>query len=311
LKTQNKLVIIFLSLILSSCGLFKSSSSDQASNESTEESAEMAMEGSEAPSDEVLAQSEMSPEESTVGTDAPSNIEVTETGKEGDALNQIQNDFTGHDKKEPEIIVQTEKHSMPDMHSGESASYTVKKGETLMQIAFKIYGDVSMWKELKKHNGSKLSANNALKAGTVLTYMPPQMPFTWNPEGTPYMIKHGETLGIISNNVYQTPKKWKAIYENNKPLIKNPNLIYAGFTLYYKNLNQLADLGFETAKEVKPMAFKDSTEEIKVEKALSKLEKMGTQTEEVSDLKSATVRSPAQADKNAQIDSELEEVLAE
>jgi nucleoid-associated protein YgaU len=43
----------------------------------------------------------------------------------------------------------------------------------------------------------------------------------------------GETLGTISSDKYGTPVKWRKIYDNNRPLIKNPNTIYAGFTLYY------------------------------------------------------------------------------
>ncbi len=113
--------------------------------------------------------------------------------------------------------------------------YKVKKGETLMQIAFKIYGDISKWKDLKKLNQEKVSRNALLPEHLSLKYSVPEIEFTWNPEGSPYLIKGGDTLGIISNSIYQTPKKWKDIWENNKPLIKNPNEIYSGFTLYYKN----------------------------------------------------------------------------
>jgi hypothetical protein len=49
------------------------------------------------------------------------------------------------------------------------------------------------------------------------------------------MVKHTDTLGTIANSVYGNKKKWKNIWANNKPLIKNPNVIYAGFTLYYTN----------------------------------------------------------------------------
>jgi nucleoid-associated protein YgaU len=112
--------------------------------------------------------------------------------------------------------------------------YKVQKGETLMQIAFKLYGDISRWKELKKMNGDKLAANKSLKTKTALKYIPPAEKFIWNPEGKAYLIKNGENLCNISTNVYKTSRKWKKIWENNKPLITNPNRIYAGFTIYYK-----------------------------------------------------------------------------
>ena len=118
--------------------------------------------------------------------------------------------------------------------------YKVQKGETLMQIAFKLYGDISRWKELRKLNGDKLSRNSAVNTKTQLKYKAPEKEFIWNPEGTAYLIKNGETLGKISENVYQNPRNWKDLWKNNKPLIKNPNQIFAGFTLYYKSKDELA-----------------------------------------------------------------------
>jgi hypothetical protein len=43
----------------------------------------------------------------------------------------------------------------------------------------------------------------------------------------------GDTLGKISKRVYGTVERWKEIWKNNEKLIKDPNKIYAGFTLYY------------------------------------------------------------------------------
>ena len=51
--------------------------------------------------------------------------------------------------------------------------------------------------------------------------------------GLPYLIKEGDSLASISLDKYETLNKWRYIYNNNKPLIKDPNLIFAGFTLYY------------------------------------------------------------------------------
>jgi len=51
--------------------------------------------------------------------------------------------------------------------------------------------------------------------------------------GEKYLIKVGDTLGLISNEVYGTKAKWKKLWENNRQLIKNPNRIFAGFNLYY------------------------------------------------------------------------------
>lgn len=111
--------------------------------------------------------------------------------------------------------------------------YQVQKNETLMMIAFKLYGDYGKWKELASYNRDALKGSTAVTAGMNLKYMAPAEEFVWNPEGLPYLIKTGDNLGKISANVYQTSKKWKMIWDNNRPLIKDANKIFAGFTLYY------------------------------------------------------------------------------
>jgi len=114
--------------------------------------------------------------------------------------------------------------------SSEEATYAVKKGETLMMIAFNIYGDYRRWREIARYNGIN---GGAVEEGTNLRYQKAVNEFVWNPQGVPYLVKNGDTLGSISNEKYGTTAKWSDIYNNNKPLIKDPNLIFAGFTLYY------------------------------------------------------------------------------
>jgi len=120
---------------------------------------------------------------------------------------------------------------------GSTGTYSVQAGDTLMMVAFKIYGDYSKWKELSAANGGVTSVSK----GQTLSYIMPNQKFNWQPEGLAYLIQRNDTLGTISNDKYGTPKKWKYIYENNKPLIKNPNLIFAGFTIYYKELANIAN----------------------------------------------------------------------
>ena len=120
---------------------------------------------------------------------------------------------------------------------GESGQYTVKKGETLMLVAFNIYGDYARWREIANMNN--ITSGN-ISEGMVLNYTMPATKFTWNPKGLPHLIKRGETLGSISQEKYNTRSKWRLIYDNNRPMIKDPNLIFAGFTLYYIPLRDLA-----------------------------------------------------------------------
>ncbi len=116
--------------------------------------------------------------------------------------------------------------------TGNMGSYTVEAGDTLMLVAFKIYGDYRKWREIARMNPSV--NGERLMAGTVLTYDMPMQRFEWNPRGLPYLVKRGDTLGTISNDKYGTTKRWREIYENNQPMIRDPNLIFAGFTLYYQ-----------------------------------------------------------------------------
>lgn len=120
-----------------------------------------------------------------------------------------------------------------DSMGGSEKTYQVQKNETLMMIAFKLYGDYGKWKELANYNRDTLKGSTVVRNGMNLKYMAPAEEFVWNPQGLPYLIRTGDTLGGISNNVYQTTKKWKLIWDNNRPLIKDPNKIFAGFTLYY------------------------------------------------------------------------------
>jgi LysM repeat protein len=128
--------------------------------------------------------------------------------------------------------------------AGTMKQYVVQKNETLMLIAFKLYGDYERWKELANQNRDTLKGNNNITAGMTLNYMAPAEEFVWNPQGLPYLIRTGDTLGGISQQVYTTTKKWKSIWDNNRPLIKDPNKIYSGFTIYY------LENGREVANEI-------------------------------------------------------------
>ncbi len=109
--------------------------------------------------------------------------------------------------------------------------YVAQENDTLMFVAFKIYGDYDKWKELKALNPDlKLSK---IKKGDVIKYKEPTEKFVWAPKGNPYLIKQGDTLGLISLDVYKKEQRWKEIWDNNREMIKNPNLIFAGFVLHY------------------------------------------------------------------------------
>jgi nucleoid-associated protein YgaU len=112
-------------------------------------------------------------------------------------------------------------------------TYTVQPGDTLMRIAFNVYGNVFRWKKIFDLNQDKLTDANVLKSGMVLkTGMSKAVVKATN--GEPYLVKKGDTLGSIAQDVYAKRQYWKRLYENNKHIIKNPNQIYAGFYIYYQ-----------------------------------------------------------------------------
>jgi len=51
------------------------------------------------------------------------------------------------------------------------------------------------------------------------------------PEAEFYTVKRGDTLGKIAKRYYGDPMKYKIIFEANKPMLKDPNLIYSGQVL--------------------------------------------------------------------------------
>jgi len=147
--------------------------------------------------------------------------------------NEVSGEVAGFDDEFEDFEESPQKRSLSSAVTigGEIGKYKVKKGETMMLIAFNLYGDYDMWKRIRNLNPG-INPNN-LKAGQVIKFEQPEKKFVWAPNGSPYLIRSGDTLGTISKDKYGTSKRWKDLYENNRPMIKNPNLIFAGFTLYY------------------------------------------------------------------------------
>lgn len=123
--------------------------------------------------------------------------------------------------------------------STDGVHYQVKQGDTLMKIAFDNYGDLYRWKEIYEANKSKISDPSHVPPGTQLTLNGAGM-VQIQRSGEQYLIKHGDTLGTISKDVYGTNTKWKKLWENNRQLIKDPSKIYAGFYLYYQPEGRMA-----------------------------------------------------------------------
>jgi hypothetical protein len=116
-------------------------------------------------------------------------------------------------------------------------AYKVRPGDTLMKISFEHYGDIYKWRQILQDNKNLISNYRSLVPGTVLKVRGEEFVVV-EKNGRPYLIRKNETLLKISKNLYGSKQYWKTLWDNNRQMIKDPNKIYAGFTLYYLDLNQ-------------------------------------------------------------------------
>ena len=122
-------------------------------------------------------------------------------------------------------------------HRQGAKSYTVVAGDTLMKISFESFGDIFRWREILNANKDQIKDVHKLVIGQVLRIEGEDY-IVVDRNGHPYLIRKNDTLLKISNSVYGTKSLWKSIWKNNPQLIKDPNKIYAGLTLYYLDQNQ-------------------------------------------------------------------------
>lgn len=120
------------------------------------------------------------------------------------------------------------------LEKGEEDTYEVVGGDTLMLIAFKLFGDYRFWKNLAKWNESFLDLKNEIDIGMKLRFFSGKQKSFWPPGGNPYLIKRGDFLTKISQKIYGTSQRWVSLFKKNRLMIKDPDLIFAGFTLFYK-----------------------------------------------------------------------------
>jgi nucleoid-associated protein YgaU len=63
-----------------------------------------------------------------------------------------------------------------------------------------------------------------------------------------YVVKLGDTLSKIAEQVYGDANRWREIYEANKDQIENPNQIRAGWELVIPGLGGDEEEGDKEAK---------------------------------------------------------------
>jgi nucleoid-associated protein YgaU len=77
----------------------------------------------------------------------------------------------------------------------------------------------------KKEEKSDFS--NVRSGGSSTTSAPPEPTGTIG-SGRTYVVAEGDSLSKIARREYGDANKWRTIYEANRDLIKDPDLIYPG-----------------------------------------------------------------------------------
>lgn len=140
-------------------------------------------------------------------------------------------------------------------------TYVVTEGDTLTYIAETVYGDGKLWPKIKAANPGM--DENRLLVGQKLVIPPkegrpstpsearrseprestPRLTATREPApgaGDPprasesprvYVIGKGDTLLRIARNVLKDEKRWREIYDLNRDVLKNPDVLPAGVKL--------------------------------------------------------------------------------
>jgi nucleoid-associated protein YgaU len=120
----------------------------------------------------------------------------------------------------------------------------VLPGDNLWKIALKTYGDGMMWKQIVRENG--LVDEDQIEVGSRLT-LPLVIEDSEMIEKSKdivsldereriiaedsYQVQPGDSLWRIAVRAYGDGYKWMSIFKANPNLIRNPDLLYVGWTI--------------------------------------------------------------------------------
>ena len=117
------------------------------------------------------------------------------------------------------LIMQAEEKGKP----AEPDTYTVIRGDYLWRIANKsdIYGDPFAWSRIWTSNRDQIKDPDLIFPAQIF-----RIPRDVGPNE--HLVVKGEFLSKIAgySNVYGSPFKWQGLYEANKEVVADPNLIY-------------------------------------------------------------------------------------
>jgi nucleoid-associated protein YgaU len=122
-----------------------------------------------------------------------------------------------------------------------SQRYIIKKGDTLISIAKRYYGDGLKWKVIYEANREVITDANFLPIGREIVIPPvktaEKMAALEHPARTTYIVQKDDTLTKIAERHYGDPARWKDIYQANKEKIPNKDSIVPGTVLVIPDLS--------------------------------------------------------------------------
>ena len=117
------------------------------------------------------------------------------------------------------MIMQAEEKGKP----AQPDTYTVNRGDYLWRIAGMndIYGDPYAWSRIYTSNRDQIKDPDLIYPAQIF-----QIPRDVGPNE--HLVMKGEFLSKISglSNVYGSPFQWQKLYEANKDVVTDPNIIY-------------------------------------------------------------------------------------
>lgn len=121
-------------------------------------------------------------------------------------------------------------------------TYRVEEGDTLWSLAQRFLGDGRRHPEIVAMNQGRLGPNNELRAGTTIVLpggspaqaarsAPVAEPKKPAPTATTYTVKSGDSLRKIAERLLGSPNRWNEIYEANRQVLKDKDVVRVGMEL--------------------------------------------------------------------------------
>ncbi len=177
------------------------------------------------------------PENASPGMAAQA-VERQEQRRLDDARRRPPEQRAGADRNGVEI-------ELPDLHADDEVTgvipgevaHHLRKGETLTKVVRDHYGDATLVNDVARYN--EIDDPNALRAGRrlrlpprhILRGGPPADAAPAAPAQKTYTVRDDDTLSDLAKRFLGSAGKWRRLYDANKDVIDNPDVLTPGITI--------------------------------------------------------------------------------